>query len=102
MTDFKDQYVETTDLYLEMLWQAQRVEDRKLVGLLHQRLLRLTVSSPCKPVVCRIIPFPAQPGKTPCLDTASGFWPANPATNTLAYLASYCLLIFTGWLANLA
>ncbi len=101
MADIKDQYVETTDLYLEMLWQAQRVEDRKLVGLLHQRLLNLTSTKQTNPVACRIIPFPALRTTVPAAAAAPAFWPVRPATSVLAYLASYCLLLFSGVLANL-
>jgi hypothetical protein len=101
MADIKDQYVETTDLYLEMLWQAQRVEDRKLVSLLHQRLLHLTSAQHPNPVPCRIIPFPVLRAMAPATVSDPAFWPVRPATSVLAYLASYCLLIFSGVLANL-
>ena len=102
MTDLKDQYIETTDLYLEMLWQAQRVEDRKLIGMLHQRLMNLTAPQKSAAMMCRIIPFPVRRPQAPLADTVPAFWPARPVTGTLAWLATYCLLTFTGVLANLS
>jgi hypothetical protein len=56
MTDIKDQYIETTNLYWEMLWKAQKIEDKKLMALLHQRLQGLACQSQ-RPSAKRLVCF---------------------------------------------
>ena len=99
MTDIRDQYVETTNLYWEMLWKAQRIEDKKLVHLIRNRLAELKSQPHHSPSVCQIIPFPA-PAVTP-MPQGSGFsfWPQYPLTGTLSFLASYFMIILANVIA---
>lgn len=104
MTDTKDQYIETTNLYWEMLWKAQRVEDKKLVRLIRRRLLT-PKRQPCHdPGPCRIIPFPAPVAVAVPLpkETAFSFWPKYPLTGTLSFLAAYFMLIAVNLIAGVA
>ena len=100
MPDIRDQYIETTNLYWEMLWKAQRMEDKKLVQLIRRRIKEMARQAAHQPCACRIIPFPAVPAPAmpqPRL-AAFSFWPKYPLIGTLAFLAAYFMLI----LANLA
>ena len=96
MIDLKAQYIETTNLYLEMLWQAQRIEDRKLVALLHRRLFGPTTPKTNEAPCCRIFPFPATAGQIHHPLPIPAFWPSRPVTITLAGVATYCLLLVLG------
>jgi len=102
MTDIKNQYIETTNLYWEMLWKAQKIEDRKLVAMLHLRLQDLAGKNLSSPAMARIIAFPVPQAQAPSPRTVPVFWPSQPATNVLAYVATYCILMVAGVLANLS
>ncbi len=103
MTDTKDQYIETTNLYWEMLWKAQRIEDRKLVHLIRRRLQDIK-SRPC-PEPCRIIPFPVPASivAAPLLyESAFSFWPKYPLTGPLSFVAAYFMIIAANLIAGVA
>lgn len=95
MTDTTDQYIETTNLYWEMLWKAQRIEDKKLVHLIRRRLSDLTSQPHPAPLSCQIIPFPAPvPAATPLARKSPfSFWPKYPLTGALSFLAAYFMII---------
>ncbi len=99
MAHNNDTYTETKDLYLEILWQAQRVEDQKLVALIKERLTRRTdnisASEPCG----RIIPFPllttgALPKSGfPVPSEESTLWPRRPALQGVSLFSAYCAVV---------
>jgi hypothetical protein len=98
-----ESYSETKDLYLELLWQAQRVEDQKLVALIKERLRRRSdpvgVAQPCG----NVIPFPVLTTGTvpaPVLSITPdepSMWPRRPGLQGLCLFGAYCavVLLFT-------
>jgi hypothetical protein len=48
----------TTDLYLEMLRRAQRVEDKKLIRLIYKRISERTMQLDPRNYPTGVIPFP--------------------------------------------
>jgi hypothetical protein len=104
MTDTKDQYIETTNLYWEMLWKAQRIEDKKLVELIRRRLAEPKGRPFRNASPCRVIPFhepAAAVAPLPCEATFS-FWPKYPLTGTLSFLGAYFMLIAVNLIAGVA
>ena len=93
-------YTETKDLYLEILWQAQRVEDQKLVALIKERLCCGTGGRAATMETCaKIIPFPALPtgplaveGVPLALEEPS-LWPRRPALHGVSIFSAYCAAI---------
>jgi len=104
MTDARDQYIETTNLYWEMLWKAQRIEDKKLVHLIRRRLLDIKNQPHPAPLACQIIPFPASVAVAAPLARKSSFsfWPKYPLTGTLSFLAAYFMIIAVNLIAGVA
>jgi hypothetical protein len=103
MISDKDQYIETTNLYWEMLWKAQKVEDKNLVALIRKRLTELPVKKQTMVASCLIIPFPLPQRPVPQLqDTAHLFWPTQPLPSTLSFIAGYCFFIFACIFTNMA
>lgn len=99
MAHIDDSYSETKDLYLEILWHAQRVEDQKLIALIKERLRRkaesLSVSEPCG----QIIPFPIlatgavpMPGNSMPSEESS-LWPRRPALQGISLFSAYCAVV---------
>ena len=83
-----------TDLYLEMLREAQRVEDKKLVRLIRDRLRHAAHPPVLTTAGCEIIGFPRRvcsPIVAPIEDLP--FWPRFSFGHIAAYAAIYCLLI---------
>lgn len=93
-------YTETKDLYLEILWQAQRVEDQKLVALIKERLARGTGNNGSA-VEChgQIIPFPALATGPlaveglPLAVEEPSLWPRRPALQGVSLFSAYCAAI---------
>jgi hypothetical protein len=102
-----ESYSETKDLYLELLWQAQRVEDQKLVALIKERLRRridpVGAAEPCG----NVIPFPAIAAgtisspvlmkMTPLPSDEPSMWPRRPGRQGAYLFSAYCavVLLFT-------
>lgn len=100
-----ESYSETKDLYLELLWQAQRVEDQKLITLIKARLKRgidhVGAAEPCG----NVIPFPALasgslPAPAPVMPLTPeepSMWPRRPGLQGLYLFSGYCavVLLFT-------
>jgi hypothetical protein len=102
MATEKDQYIETTNLYWEMLWKAQKVEDKNLVALIRKRLSALPVKKQTLTVSCRIIPFPLQSRPLPQMqDTGHLFWPTQPLASALSFMAGYCFFTVVCFFTNL-
>lgn len=87
-------FCQTTDLYLEMLREAQRVEDKKLVELLRRRLKHVAHPPTLTAGGCEIIRFPRRayaPLPAPVEDLP--FWPRFGFSQIAAFAALYFLLI---------
>ncbi len=87
-------FCQTTDLYLEMLREAQRVEDKKLVRLIRDRLRHAGRPPALTSAGCEIIGFPRRvcgPLATPIEDLP--FWPRFGLGQITAFVAVYGLLI---------
>lgn len=92
-------YVETKDIYLEILWQAQRVEDQKLVALIKKRLVqgvdKVSSTEPCG----KIIPFPVLASGNlsmtglPLPQEEPSLWPRRPALQGLSLFSAYCVVV---------
>ncbi len=53
-----EEFNETTDLYLDILIEAQKLEDKKLIQLIRRRLENIEPSPPATGGGCKIIMFP--------------------------------------------
>lgn len=93
MAESYEPFYPTTDIYLEMLREAQRVEDRKLIRMIRRRLKHARQSPIFTTAGCEIIFFPRSeiPGHPPIEDLP--FWPRRLARELLLFAAGYALLI---------
>ncbi|MGD9330459.1 MAG: hypothetical protein PVJ53_04050 [Desulfobacterales bacterium] len=94
MPERVETFCQTTDLYLEMLREAQRVEDKKLVGLIRHRLKHAGRPPVLTTTGCEIISFPRltySPMPVPTEDLP--FWPRFGFGQIAAFGAIYFLLI---------
>ena len=98
MDDYKPDYHFMRDQYLESLWAAQRVEDRRLSELIVKRLrdtaTEMTVAS-APP--CEIIPFPSinvpHAGCVDGHDDIRLIWPRQPLRHLLSMIGGYCAVV---------
>ena len=95
MSESYESYYQPTDLYLEMLRDAQRIEDRKLIRLIRRRLKHARQAPVLTPCGCEDIffPRPAVPCPPPIEDLP--FWPRRLMRELFVLAAGYALLIFT-------
>lgn len=92
------QYHDTRDQYLELLWAAQKVEDRRLTELILQRLKDTAIEMTVAPSpACEVIPFPCMIGHLSGHETqdAPGYplWPRQPLQHVLSFLCGYCIIV---------
>lgn len=95
MPDRSKEYVETTDLYLQILWEAQKVEDKKLVKMIRKRLMQDAPQILPAGFECEVIPFP-RPFVPPVPAEEPQIWPQNPVFQTLFVASCYAWLIVAG------
>lgn len=86
------------DHYLELLWSAQKVEDRRLTELILQRLKDTAVEMTIAPVpACEIIPFPGiivQPeNPSERHDEIQLLWPRKPLHHLLSMACGYLVVV---------
>ncbi len=93
MSESYESYYPNTDIYLEMLRDAQRVEDRKLIQMIRQRLKSVRQAPVLTPCGCEIIFFPRAeyPVRPPIEDLP--FWPRRLVRELVVLAAGYALLI---------
>ena len=94
-------YSETRDIYLEILHNAQKVEDRKLIKLIGSRLKEFSLAEAALDQGCEIIPFPAAcsiaPAASPMVTPESNtFWPRFGFRHILWFSFCYVALIVGG------
>lgn len=85
------------DQYLELLWTAQRVEDRRLTELILQRLKDTALEMTVAPApACEIIPFPSiiiQPIGPNFDQDHLHPWPRQPLRHLLSIVCGYCAVV---------
>jgi hypothetical protein len=86
------EYNETTDLYLEILREAQKIEDKKLIMMIRDRLANYGWNSFSTPEGCEIIPFPCK-FTPPAQPMESRFWPKMEALQMTLIFFMYLLLV---------
>ncbi len=76
MNAIHPKYSETTDLYLQMLRQAQKVEDKKLIQIIIRRMQQNTpaLATFVTESGCQITPFPLSCVSHAPLQDDSQFW----------------------------
>ena len=72
-----DQYIETRNLYWELLQAAQKQEDHQLVQLIRAQLLKGAVSSSIRTGECQMIDYPIPVHCTGDPEPQSKFWKQN-------------------------
>lgn len=95
MNDNHQDYHYMRDQYLELLWTAQKVEDRRLTELILRRLKDTAREMTVAPTpACEVIPFPcivrhpSVPGYD--IDVIHSLWPQQPLRHLLSFLCGYC------------
>jgi hypothetical protein len=85
------------DQYLELLWAAQKVEDRRLTELILQRLKDTAIEMTVAPSpACEIIPFPcliARPYRNEQDASNHLMWPREPLRHLISILCGYCIIV---------
>jgi hypothetical protein len=85
------------DQYLELLWTAQKVEDRRLTELILLRLKDMAIEMAVSPTpACEIIPFPSiivQPMGSGGESYHTHPWPRQPLRHLLSVVCGYCAVV---------
>lgn len=94
----KNDYHYMRDQYLELLWAAQKVEDRRLTELILQRLKETALEMTVAPApACEIIPFPNiivhTSGCADRYDDIRLLWPRQPLRHLLSMICGYCSVV---------
>ena len=99
-------YYGTRDQYLELLWTAQKVEDRRLTELVLLRLKDMAIEMAVSPTpACEIIPFPSiivQPLGSDSEPEPIHPWPRQPLPHLLSFLCGYWVVVLFFGLFGLA
>ena len=88
-----DIYNETTDLYLDILQEAQQVEDRKLIQMIRSRLRDLREPATATADGCEVILFPraALPNLAPVEEP--DFWPKFARQQVAVIFSTYFVIV---------
>jgi hypothetical protein len=93
LSESYEPFYPATDIYLDMLRDAQRVEDRRLIRMIRQRLKSLHQAPVLTPCGCEIIFFPrAEYPLRPSIEDLP-FWPRRLLRELVVLAAGYALLI---------
>ena len=87
------EFNETTDLYLEILQEAQQVEDKKLIRIIRQRLMHSDPNNYQTNDGCEIIFFPVHAPEPVIAPDTSRFWPKFAFAQLGILLFTYLLLL---------
>lgn len=98
MSDSKQDDHWMRDQYLELLWAAQKVEDRRLTELILRRLKDTALEMTVAPTpACEIIPFPCiiRHPSIPSLDADAmhPLWPQRPLRHLVSILCGYFVIV---------
>ena len=93
MAEQYTEFNETTDLYLEILREAQKIEDKKLVHIIQSRLRQVRQPVYATSNGCQIIAFPRL--FMPSLPQLKKprFWPKLAYAQIAVIIAGYLLLL---------
>jgi hypothetical protein len=92
MTARLENYNETTDLYLEILREAQRIEDKKLVQLIRGRLKEIKKPAWSTNDGCEVILFPRTIAHSRLLPKHV-YWPKFQWLHITTFLSAYLMLV---------
>lgn len=87
------EYNETTDLYLDILHEAQKIEDKKLIRMIKDRLVHCDWKPFPASEECEIIPFPGSFPPTFQTDEECRFWPKLDVLQMLLIFLAYLILV---------
>ena len=98
MDDNNRDYHCMRDHYLELLWAAQKVEDRRLTELILRRLTDTALEMTVAPAsTCEIIPFPSTivcaTGCADGYDEIRLIWPRQPLRHLLSITCGYAAVV---------
>ena len=97
MNDIQEEYHAMRDQYLELLWTAQKVEDRRLTELILQRLKDTAIEMTVAPSpACEVIPFPCiyvHPAVPSDSEYCHQPWPRQPLHHLVSILCGYCAVV---------
>lgn len=98
MNDTHQDHSFMRDQYLEPLWTAQKVEDRRLTELILQRLKDTAIEMTVAPTpACEVIPFPCifvhSSIPSPDSDFAHPLWPRQPLRQLISIIGGYCVVV---------
>jgi hypothetical protein len=88
-----NEFSETTDLYLEILQEAQQIEDKKLIRIIRQRLMHSDPNNYQTNDGCEIILFPAHAAAPVNPQDTPRFWPKFAFAQLGILLFTYLLLL---------
>lgn len=93
MATQNDIYNETTNLYLDILREAQQVEDRKLIWMIRSRLKELREPTMATTDGCEVILFPrtVMPAVVPVEER--DFWPKLALQQIAVIFSSYSIVV---------
>ena len=95
MVDRYTEFNETTDMYLEILQEAQKVEDKKLIEIIRSRLRQMHEPVYATPDGCQIILFPRLLIPSCQRLNEPRFWPKQALAHIAIILSTY-LIMLTG------
>ncbi len=93
MRKLREEFNETTDLYQEMLREAQRLEDKKLIEMIKQRLEYIAPPPLATTRECEIIMFPRRFNPPFQHVEDSRFWPKVEFIQLGVIFSGYLLFI---------
>lgn len=94
MDDNNRDYHCMRDHYLELLWAAQKVEDRRLTELILRRLKDTALEMTTAPApACEIIPFPHRIVYADGYDEIRLIWPRQPLRHLLSMICGYAAVV---------
>ena len=94
MDDNNRDYHCMRDHYLELLWAAQKVEDRRLTELILRRLKDTALEMTTAPApACEIIPFPRTIVCADGYDEIRLIWPRQPLRHLLSMICGYAAVV---------
>ncbi|MCG6893218.1 MAG: hypothetical protein LJE65_06400 [Desulfobacteraceae bacterium] len=97
MTDGCVDYDETTDLYMQMLWEARKVEDKRLAKLiLHRIQSRRPSERVGKEANANIVPFPMAQALCVPSEPEIPFWKQQQFWQDVILFGAF-LSFFIGW-----
>lgn len=94
MNEKNQDYYCIRDLYLELLWAAQKVEDRRLTELILRRLKDTAMDlAPPPASTCDVLPFPGLFIHHAGHEAIRMLWPQRPLRHMLSMLCGYLAVI---------